>query len=82
MEHDEEAEYRTIVREEREELMEKLLSEVTASRKGLEKAKKRWYDAVLAAHNAGATNGQIGGRADITEAAIRLFIKRESGPRK
>ena len=59
-----------------------LLSEVEAARRDLLSAKVRWYEAVIAAHKAGISNGRIGGRSNLTEAAIRILIKREKSGKK
>lgn len=54
----------------------KLLDNVEAARRGLNTSKDAYMDAVLEAHRHGISNVRIAGRAGLTEAAIRMMIKR------
>lgn len=57
---------------------EEALNEVEQAYKVMVEAKTRYERAVLDAHSVGCSNTSIAGRVDMTETAIRLYLKRRS----
>lgn len=55
---------------------ERRLKDVRFAHQDLQVAKKRYEDAVFAAHEHGCSNPQIARQVGMTETAIRLFLKR------
>ena len=67
------AEYLKELRQRREEA----LNEVGEAYDALQRAKERYADALLSAHDYGCSNVMIADRIKLSETAVRTFLKRK-----